>query len=83
MVKHTAQRVQSESPGTIYEPLFNGEPWHGTAGAAGTGGAGVVGNGSPEGVVTANPGTIYLDDSTGDLWIKRTGVGNTGWFHFA
>lgn len=48
-------------------------------GGGGTGGAGVVGAGSPEGVVTANPGTIYFDSTGDSLWIKETGAGNTGW----
>ena len=38
-----------------------------------------VGLGSPEGVVTAPPGTPYLDLNTNNLWIKRSGTGNTGW----
>jgi len=40
------------------------------------------GTGSPEGVVTANIGSIYLNMSGGastTLYIKTTGVGNTGW----
>ncbi len=46
---------------------------------AGTGGPGVVGVGSPEGVVTAPPGTSYFDTSTDSFWYKKSGVGNTGW----
>ena len=49
-------------------------------GGSGTGGAGIVGVGSPEGVVTATPGTSYFDTSTNSYWYKRTGSGNTGWF---
>jgi len=48
----------------------------------GSGGAGSVGSGSPEGVVTATPGTIYADTSASPavhLWVKESGVGNTGW----
>lgn len=40
------------------------------------------GTGSPEGVVTATPGTLYTNDSGGGgttLYVKETGVGNTGW----
>jgi hypothetical protein len=37
-----------------------------------------AGSGTPEAIVTAPPGTIYGDVS-GDLWIKHTGTGNTGW----
>jgi hypothetical protein len=41
-----------------------------------------VGNGSPEGVVTAPVGTLYsrLDGGTNTtLYVKETGTGNTGW----
>ncbi len=55
----------------------------GGGGGGGTGGAGIVGTGSPEGAVTASPGTTYLNNSDGGLWMKRTGTGNTGWFHIA
>lgn len=40
------------------------------------------GAGSPEGAVTASPGSIYMNTSGGgstSLYIKETGVGNTGW----
>jgi len=37
------------------------------------------GSGSPEGVVTATVGSEYTDTSTGILWQKRSGSGNTGW----
>lgn len=53
-----------------------------SAGGGGTGGAGIVGTGSPEGVVTAEPGTLYADDTTpgaAGVWIKMSGSGNTGW----
>ncbi len=49
-------------------------------GGSGTGGAGSVGAGSPEGVVVANPGTSYYDTVGLAFWYKLTGVGNTGWF---
>ena len=38
--------------------------------------------GSPEGVITALPGTIYLNKNGGadsTLWVKESGIGNTGW----
>jgi hypothetical protein len=35
-------------------------------------------NGDPEGVVSANPGSLGLD-RTGNLYLKETGTGNTGW----
>lgn len=38
-----------------------------------------TGNGSPEGVVTASPGCTYLDEDIDSFWVKKTGVGNTGW----
>lgn len=37
------------------------------------------GTGSPEGVVTANLGSLWLDDSSGQLYRKASGFGNTGW----
>jgi hypothetical protein len=45
----------------------------------GTGGGGLAGVGSPEGVTTANPGTTYLDTASGSFYAKQTGSGNTGW----
>lgn len=41
-----------------------------------------TGNGSPEGVVTANVGSIYLrlDGTSGaTLYMKESGTGSTGW----
>ena len=35
--------------------------------------------GAPEGVITSPPGSIYSDAGTGKLYLKNTGVGNTGW----
>lgn len=37
------------------------------------------GNGSPEGVVTANVGAYYLDIAGSIFFGKTSGVGNTGW----
>lgn len=40
------------------------------------------GEGSPEGVVTANVGCIYINTSGGastTLYVKTSGVGATGW----
>ncbi len=51
----------------------------GGGGGSGTGGSGVVGTGSPEGVVTAAPGTLYFDSTADSMWIKETGVGSVGW----
>jgi len=43
----------------------------------------LCGEGSPQGVVTADPGTLYSNTTGGigvTLWVKETGVGtNTGW----
>lgn len=41
-----------------------------------------AGAGNPNGVVTANPGSLYLNNAGGaiaTLWVKETGVANTGW----
>lgn len=79
MVKHTARRINAETL-TPFSPIFNGDAYHAiVATGSATGGAGITGVGSPEGVQTATPGTIYLDTSTGSLWVKKTGIGNTGW----
>jgi hypothetical protein len=37
------------------------------------------GSGSPEGVVTANKGSLYSDTTNGDLYVKHSTTGNTGW----
>jgi len=40
------------------------------------------GNGSPEGVVTANVGSLYMRLDGGaltSLYVKETGTGDTGW----
>jgi hypothetical protein len=40
------------------------------------------GVGSPEGVVVATPGSIYANTAGGagaTLWVKESGVGDTGW----
>lgn len=42
----------------------------------------VTGNGDPEGVKTAPVGSLYLRLDGGaltTLYVKETGVGNTGW----
>lgn len=49
-------------------------------GGGGTGGDGVVGVGSPEGVVTAEPGTTYFDTSGDIFWVKESGSAAVGWF---
>lgn len=41
-----------------------------------------TGNGSPEGVITANIGSIYLRLNGGSgstLYVKESGTGKTGW----
>ena len=37
------------------------------------------GEGSPEGSLTASVGTIYQRTDVGELYVKKTGTGNTGW----
>ncbi len=49
------------------------------SGGSGTGGPGIVGTGSPEGVKTAPVGTSYFDSATNSFYYKKTGAGNTGW----
>lgn len=34
---------------------------------------------SPESLITAPPGSRYLDSAAGSIWVKSTGLGNTGW----
>lgn len=54
----------------------------GGGGGSGTGGAGLVGTGSPEGTVTADAGTTYADNTNPgapSLWYKMSGSGNVGW----
>lgn len=51
----------------------------------GVAGPNLFGIGSPEGVETAPVGTIYFDFTTAGapgVWVKETGVGNTGWVNF-
>ena len=37
------------------------------------------GVGDPEGQINAKVGTMFLDTQGGDIYLKRTGEGNTGW----
>jgi hypothetical protein len=42
----------------------------------------IYGNGSPEGVVTADPSSVYHQEdglAGTTLWVKETGTGNVGW----
>jgi hypothetical protein len=57
--------------------LWTGAAWVQYATASGA--YFLTGAGSPEGVVTAPVGTGYEDTTNGDLWVKHTGAGNTGW----
>jgi hypothetical protein len=43
------------------------------------GSAGLIGNGSPEGVVIAVPGTTYYDQAGNSYWVKGPVIGKTGW----
>lgn len=38
---------------------------------------------SPEGVLTRGPGSLVTDKTSGRLWHKATGYGNTGWIALA
>jgi hypothetical protein len=41
-----------------------------------------TGDGTPEGAVKASPGALYLNNLGGadtTLYVKETGVGDTGW----
>lgn len=54
----------------------------GITSGGGSGAAGIVGIGSPEGAVVAPVGTSYFDITIPgqvSVWFKRTGAGNTGW----
>jgi hypothetical protein len=44
-----------------------------------SGGAGLSGSGSPEGVITADPGVTYWDATNKVWYVKDTGTGSTGW----
>jgi hypothetical protein len=67
--------------------VWDGGTWQpvngaGAGGAAPAGTNWLSGNGSPEGVVTANVGSLYsqLDGTAVTcVWRKGTGTGNTGW----
>ena len=39
----------------------------------------ISGGGNPSGAVSANPGSLYLDRTDGELWLKRSGTGSSGW----
>ena len=45
----------------------------------GTDVARINGAGSPEGVVSANPSSLFHDTTNGNVYIKHSGTGNTGW----
>lgn len=38
-----------------------------------------VGTASPEASITGSPGDVFSDTTNGVLYVKQTGVGNTGW----
>lgn len=56
----------------------DGTTWSAVGGGS-TGGGGLVGSGSPEGVQTAAAGTTYYDTVGFGYWVKGSGSGNTGW----
>ncbi len=41
-----------------------------------------VGNGTPENIVAAGAGSLYLDEA-GNVFVKESGTGNTGWVELA
>jgi len=41
-----------------------------------------VGHGTPDGWVVATPGSLFMDE-TGELFLKESGTGNTGWVNMA
>lgn len=60
-------------PASIFEsPLATGGVWHQPSNL-------LTGVGSPESVVAAPPGYIYTASDIGRAYVKRTGLGNTGW----
>ena len=34
---------------------------------------------TPEGAIAAPVGSVFINNTTGEIWSKETGVGNTGW----
>ena len=44
----------------------------------------LFGSGTPQAVLSAPPGTMYTDivNTANNLWIKLSGIGNTGWAQF-
>ncbi len=70
------------SPGLLHFVMIQAIRGISAGGGGGSGGPGIVGTGSPEGVVTAPVGTSYFDSTTPGaaiVWYKRTGAGATGW----
>jgi len=91
----TPEGVISASVGCIYQDLANGTIYSKYSGTGNTGWTPLAklsdidvnylnkGLGSPEGILISSIGAIYIDNSTGDLYIKRTSGGNTGWYLYA
>ncbi len=40
-------------------------------------------SGNPNGTVSANPSSISHDPTTGNLWLKKSGIGSGGWIQLA
>lgn len=53
--------------------------FYGTSLANGSGWKVTFYAGAPEGAVIAGPGSVCSDTTNGELYIKNTGTGNTGW----
>lgn len=75
----TSAYATNSAPGTSLTSGLGISPG-GLQGISSTSGPNLYsGTGSPEGVVTAAVGSIYTDTSTGDVYKKISGSGNTGW----
>lgn len=78
--------------GSTYQDLTNGDLYIKSSGTGNTGWSKIAkiadiqadlftkGEGSPEGVIVATIGNVYINTLTGDLYIKTSGSGNTGWY---
>ena len=72
----------SENNPYVMEPYKPGLVHPAPANIGGNCACAMSGDGSPEGVVTADVGTTYTDISNPDVpkfWTKTSGTGNTGW----
>ena len=69
------------SNGNVYSK--SGGTWSlATGGVGPAGGSGLSGAVDPNGSATASPGTTYVNTVNHSLWMKETGVGNSGWIQY-